>query len=313
MSENVEQAVEQAVENALAGNAIAESMVVSGAIISVVVIIGIICLRFFLVHLVRGKKEILDKEERRWINRINNGSSILALVLLCFLWAPQLQTFALSLTAVAVALVLTTKELLMCLTGGILRSTSKAFDIGDWITVDGMSGEVMKFTSLATLVEEVDTDNGTYQFTGRTVQIPNSKFLTSNIENYNFLKRYNYLDLLITVAEKTLVEKNYSINDLKSGLQSIVGEYTSEYLEEARKYNKKVERIAAVDFPDADPQIFIKTGDQGQLILLTKVLVPAQTSAEIRSKITAAFLSVVLSGKKFEKSATDKKASEAAG
>ncbi len=283
MNEEITVALDKAVQEAATQN-----WFINGSMTSILVIIALIVLRYALVRIIRGKKEILDKDARRWINRINNGISITVLIALVFIWAPQLHTFALSLTAVAVAVVLITKELLMCLTGGLLRASTKPFDIGDWVKINDTTGEVMRITAMTTLVQEVDTKTLSYQFSGRTVQIPNSMFLSINVENLNFLKDYIYQDIPITVQYADLDPAILMLQ-----LKKITEDYFSPYREAAIKFNKRVEKKSAVDFSDADPQFFLKTTDAGHYIFTVRSLMPTRKAALIAADITCDFLSYV--------------------
>lgn len=90
-----------------------------------------------------GNYGILYKDQRQWIIRIKNTSAALVLLALLFIWAPQLHTFAISIAAFAVALVIATKEMIMCFMGAIMRASSQPFNVGEWVTVDGVTGEVV--------------------------------------------------------------------------------------------------------------------------------------------------------------------------
>jgi len=283
MENKLELAVDKAVHEA-----VNQQLLMQGAITTVLLIAGVVLLRYFLSHFVRGKSEILDKEQRRWLNHINNGTTILVLLGLILIWTPQIHTFALSLTAFAVAVVLSTKELLMCITGGFLRATTKPFDIGDWITVDDLTGEVMRITTMATVVEEIDMAGETYQFTGQTIQIPNSKFLSINVENANFIKNHVYYDIPITVQYADLDPQK-----LMKQLQNITTKHFAPFRDEATKFNKKVEKVAAVDFADPEPQYFLKTTDSGHFVYTVRLFVPTLKAVQIGTSITQDFLSYV--------------------
>lgn len=288
--EQLQQAVDQAVHSA-----VNQQLLIQGGITTVFIIMGILIARYFLTGFVKGKSEILEKGQRRWINHINNATVLVVLVALVFIWAPQIHTFALSLTAFAVAVVLTTKELLMCLTGGFLRATTKPFDIGDWITVDGMTGEVMRITALATTLEEIDTAHGGYRYTGRTIQIPNSRFLSTNTENANFIRNYVYHTIPITVQYGDLDPEK-----MMAELQKITETYFASHRDGAIKFNKKVERKVAVDFDDPDPQFFLRTKEDGHNIFTVRMFVPTKDAADISTNITKDFLKFVYDLKKLE-------------
>lgn len=261
---------------------------VRGAITSVLIVIGILILRLFIIRFIKNKKEILNKDQRRWINRVNNGASTALIVGLILIWAPQLQTFALSLTAVAVAVVLTTKELLMCLTGGFLIVSNKNFDVGDWITIDDVTGEVMKMTAMTTSLEKIDVTGKSYQFTGEIVHIPNSRFLSLNVENTKSRKDYIYHEFSI-VTQYTDFDTKLAMNKLKEMTQG----YFAPFEDKAVQFNKRLEKKAGVDFPDPHPQYFIKTTELGHNAFTVKFFVPTDKALYLSSQITEDFLSYI--------------------
>ncbi len=65
-------------------------------------------------------------------------------------WNTEINEFALSLTAIAVAVVVASKEIILCFTGSIQRASSRSFRIGDWIEVGNTRGEVIEHNLMAT-------------------------------------------------------------------------------------------------------------------------------------------------------------------
>jgi small-conductance mechanosensitive channel len=106
--------------------------------------------RKLVVRSIRARQEVAPHNQRRLLASSRNVFLLLLLVGLIFIWAPRLRTFALSLTAVAVAIVVATKELILCLSGAVLRATTRAFAVGDWIEIGETRGEVTDHTRLAT-------------------------------------------------------------------------------------------------------------------------------------------------------------------
>lgn len=274
-------ALEQAIEEVTT-----QQLIIPSIIISISLIVVLITLRFILIYFVKGKDEILNHEKRRWINRINNVVSVIILIAILLIWAPQLHTFALSLTAVAVAVVLTTKELLMCLTGGFLRSWTKPFDVGDWITIDDVTGEVMTISPMAVKIQEIDVEGHSYQFTGKSIQIPNSKFLSSNVVNAEFNKNYIYHEITIVVPPI-----NIDPHSFIQKLTAIGEKYFLPFREQAEGFNKKIEKITAIDFESTEPKVFMKTTAEGRFLFTVVLFIPAQQVRMISSNITCDFLS----------------------
>ena len=265
--------------------AISQTPWVHNTVTSIVVFLIFIFLRTMAVHFIKRKSEILDKDQWRWINRTNNATTIFIFIGFVLIWAPQLQTFALSLTAVAVAIVLITKELLMCLTGGLLRASSRPFDVGDWITVDGLSGEVKRITATMTLLEKLDMSQAVYDHTGETIQIPNSRFLTANVENLNFTKKYIYHSFNITTQFADI-----NPQDVKGYLTAILEENVAPYMKDATQFNRMIERKIGVDFADIQPSVAIRTTDLGHYKFNVRIFVPTPKASKIEDDVTTRFL-----------------------
>lgn len=118
---------------------------------------------------------------RRWTASLRNVLIVVAIVGLVMIWAPQLRTFALSLTAFAVASVIAMKELILCISGSALRTLSRAYSVGDYIEIGGKRGEVMDFNLLVTRLREFENHEGSFHRTGRDIILPHSLLFTSPV------------------------------------------------------------------------------------------------------------------------------------
>ncbi len=259
---------------------------ISGILTSLILVTALLVLRHLLIRVVRGREEILSKDQRRWLTSIRNTVWIALIVGLIFIWAPQIQTLAFSLTAFVVAMVIATKEYIMCFTGGLLRTSTRPFKVGNWITVSGISGEVTDMDAFAVRLQEVDISGGTYQFTGQTFIVPNSVFLSANVENLTFTKQYVNLSVPVSVDGGA-----YDPQALMDRLKETSLKIFAPLKDEAVKFNRRVERKSGVDLPDPEPHFFMKTTDSSHIILTVRMLVPTLQAAQIASEITSDLLS----------------------
>ena len=275
-----------------------QSTLIGALITSALMVAGLILLRQLIIRTIRAKSEILNKDQRRMIVNTKNITWGLVFVGLLMIWAPQLHTFALSITAFTVAVVIATKEIILCLTGAIYRVSNTPFKVGDWITVEGTTGEVINTNALGFDIQVIDSKTGSYQFTGQTVTIPNSKFFTANIENANFIKVYVLQDIPLTVQYADLPP-----DTLMQKLRDIVETHYAPLRDDAAKFIRRVERKAGVDLPDAEPQFFLRTSDVGHNVFTVRQFVPTREAARIASAITVDFLKYVHAAKKRQKKA----------
>lgn len=265
----------------------------SSMLTSLILISAVLFVRRLLIRHVWRDSEVLAKEQRSWIIRIKNGSAILVMIGLVLIWAPQLQTFALSIAAFAVAVVVATKEMILCLMGAIMRFTSQPFKVGDWVSIDGVMGEVVDLDAFSFRLQEVDMKGRSYQFTGRTVVIPNGKIFSSNVENANFFKSFIFEDVKVSVQ----------FNDIDPAAASAaLAEITEKYFEpfrtEALAFNRKIRRRTGIAIGLAEPSYDLSTSDTGHYNFQVRVFVPTLAAAGVRADITRDFLAYIYAQRK---------------
>ncbi|NVD45009.1 mechanosensitive ion channel domain-containing protein [Qipengyuania atrilutea] len=144
----------------------------SDAFASVSLLLVLFAARLIVGRALRRRKDLTEQVARRWTANLRNLLLLVAVIGLVMIWAPQLRTFALSLTAVVVALVVATKELILCLSGAALRTFTRAFSVGDVVEVGATKGEVLDLSLLAAQLEEFENSGGSIVPTGRIVTLP---------------------------------------------------------------------------------------------------------------------------------------------
>ncbi len=144
--------------------------------LSAILVFFILLIRRLLLSRIRGDAMFLSEDQRMWISLTKNGAFSLVVLSMFLIWKSEISEFALSVTAIAVAVVVASKEIILCFTGSIQRASSRSFRIGDWIEVGKSSGEVIEHNLMATVIQEIDLHDGQYHFTGKTITMPNSMF-----------------------------------------------------------------------------------------------------------------------------------------
>lgn len=251
------------------------------ALISLALIGGLLALRWALVRVIRRQSEYLTDRQLRGIAIVRNGGVLALLVALFILWLPELEAFALSVTAVAVAIVIATKELLMCFAGGIVRSTSGSFAAGDWIEVSGHSGEVGEYSLVSTSLLEFNADR--MEYTGRLITIPNSLFLSNVVVNHEFRKKFVF-------HEFTLYSE--LIPDVEGARRAILASLEGEaaaFEDVADRYAALIERRMGVHLPPAAPRVRVRITASVKYGFEVTVFCPRERALEIEGAATAAF------------------------
>lgn len=255
---------------------------------TVILIVVIVILRALVVRLIR--RRVRSAELRgRWLVNSRNAFLLLLLLGLVIIWGDELRTLALSVVAIAVALVVATKELILCFSGSIVKSGSGSFDLGDRIQVKEFRGDVIDQTLLATTILEVGPGKNIHQRTGRMIVIPNSLFVSEPVINESFTENYEFH--VFTVPFKR--EDNWRI--AQQALQDAANRHCQPYLELVRKHMNRVAALRGLSVPSVDPRVMIQVPVAGEIHLLVRV--PAKSGQ--RSYIEQSILTEVFSENDF--------------
>ncbi|NOH98898.1 mechanosensitive ion channel family protein [Vibrio sp. 99-70-13A1] len=253
-------------------------------IFSALIIVLILIVRRVTLSKIRGDVAFLSEDQRNWMSRTKNGTFAIIVVTLFVLWKSEISEFALSVTAIAVAIVVASKEIILCFTGSIQRASSRSFRIGDWIEVGKISGEVIEHNLMATVIQEIDLYHGQYHFTGKTATLPNSMFFTYPVKNLNFMKRYVYHDFSI------VVNKFVNLYPMIPNLIEKIEVHSEEFIEVARRYNSVIERHAGVDLPGSEPHIHITSGATGEQVIHFMIFCPTEQASHLEQDIRKDFM-----------------------
>lgn len=258
-----------------------ESILTHRLTFTLTVVVAGLLLRHLAIRRVRKSRVILTADDRKTISTIHYTAVGLVSMVVVLLWLPQLQHFVLSITAITLALVVATKELLLCLSGAVMIRTSRAFEIGDWISVDGRFGEVIECNLLTTSVQEIESRSFTY--TGRTATLPNAIFLSATVINQNFLRRYQFHSFSITI------EPDAFPIDAEQKLQLIIDALIEPFFETAYRYNEMLEKRTGIDIPDAKPTIEFTTNDKAKLVTTISIFCPTEEIVKLEKAVTKEF------------------------
>lgn len=242
---------------------------------------GFILLRKLIQRLLRGRDEVMSDERRRLLTYSRNALVLALVIGMVMIWAPALRTFALSVTAFLVALVVATKELILCLTGGLLRTSVGAFGVGDWIRVGDQRGEVVDLSLLSVTLQELETTPGCHGFTGRTITLPNSVFLATPAVNENFFKKFVYHTIQLTL------EKDDDVQAIAELLKQELIRCTAASREVSHRYLSLIKRRAGVNMPPPEARLRYACSAEGRPRLSITAFVPTAEADIIEQTVLA--------------------------
>jgi small-conductance mechanosensitive channel len=235
-------------------------------LISLAILAGGMVIRLVALRLIRGDG-VLSDVRRWWMVTVRNGLNALVVLGLFLVWAPEVEEFALSITAFVVALVIATKELILCLSGATWRRTSRAFDIG------GHSGEVIDETLFVTHLQEIEKRE--YRYSGRTVAVPNSLLLTQPVINHNFRKRFLEHEFTLHLPAGAPAPR------IRDAIAAALAAEFAAFEPVARRYSAVIEKRAGVKLPDPAPTVRIETNVYANLAFRCALFCPRDKAAEL--------------------------------
>jgi len=244
----------------------------------------VVALRFILLRTIVERESVPLDVRRRLAVQIRSVLGLVFVVGLFFIMANELRAFAVSLVAIAVAVVLATKELILCLSGTALRIGANAYTIGDRIEINGVRGNVIDQTFLATTILEIGPGHVTSQYSGRAIVFPNSLLLAHPLINETYMKEYIVHTMTIPLA----VTDDWQAAE--KVLLSIASEACQPFLEKATRHMKELEGKNWMDVPSVTPRVSVQIPEPGRVNLLLRIPTPAHRTSRLEQAILRRFL-----------------------
>ena len=226
--------------------------------------------------------DLLKVRQRRFtIRAVTN-----ALLALCLLgvWMSEIQNLVLSLAAVMVALVIATKELLMCVAGAVLRLGGQLFKVGDRIAVNGIHGEVIDHGLFSTTIMETAPRELGHAGTGRRLTLPNSLFLSVPVTVEAQPRQFAPHRFAITL--ETPVSIPYAIARLEAAAEGML----AADLGLARRFHRLAEAGSGVEIAGPGFEVAVATTDIGKLQFNLMLYCLAKDAHAFQQTVTRTFL-----------------------
>lgn len=253
-------------------------------VVSILILISALILKLLLSKLVIHRARRKERDGRSTANDIRHLITFVSVVLLLFVWAAEIQHFALSIAAFAAAIVLATRDFIQCIVGFFYLATTRPFKIGDWVQLGDHYGEVITTDWMKTILKEIDMH--TYQVTRKTLYVPNSMLISSPIKNLNNIKRF------VTHRFSILRKESIDPFPVYASLLEKAKLYCSEFEELAKRYNAVVERRLGSAISGPAPEIHFTTSDTGEFKASFVIFCPTEKAIHLEHQLTADFMSL---------------------
>lgn len=262
-----------------------ESLTWSQIGVTFITVAIIFTLRHIVIGWINHRKNISVGRRRKWAVNTNSFFSLVLVFAVVLIWSRELQTMALSFVAIAAAIVIATKEVLSCFTGGLYKSSNNLFDVGDRIEINNIRGDVIDRNLFSTTLLEIGPGAKTHQYTGRTVSIPNSFFLTHPVVNESFLKNFVLHTFSIPLSMKCDWRRGETV--LLEAAESIC----SHLYPTVEGHMKRFEERASIQPPRYHPRVHMRFLDYKSFEFIVRITVPANEKGQYEQEIIKKFMS----------------------
>lgn len=261
-----------------------DSSVVLDGLTSLIVLVALLITQTLVVRWISRNPTLSMESKRRWVVTTRNSILFAFLIGLVIIWAHELQAFAVSIVALAAALVLATKELILCWSGAALRVVGRVYAVGDRIQIAGHRGVVLDHDAFATKLLEIGPGQSAHLYTGRVTIFPNSLLFTNPLIKENPGQEYGLYTLVIPIkadedwqqAERTLL--------------AVAKIECTPFMEEAARQMKLLEQTNLLEAPSPEPRITIQLPAPGTMQLVLRVPAPDRGRSRIEQAILRRYL-----------------------
>jgi small-conductance mechanosensitive channel len=227
-------------------------------------------------YLSRGE---MSAEKRRlhlvWARNIIWFAALLVIV---SVWASTIAGFALSVAAVAGAILIVSKELVMCVHGYLYVTVVQPYKIGDVIEFNNLHGRVVDIDMFATTLVELDRAG---QRTGKVAEFPNGLLLTNPLVNASPNGAYALHAIRIPIPERAA----HGLEGIEAAALAAADHATAAWREEAMAHFRKAAEANFIALPSGKTKVSWDFSDPEHLVLVVRVACPVGQRAKVEQAV----------------------------
>ncbi len=221
----------------------------------------------------------MSAEKRRihlvWARNIIWFASLLVIV---SVWASTIAGFALSVAAVAGAILIVSKELVMCVHGYLYVTVVQPYKIGDVIEFNQLHGRVVDVDMFATTLAELDKAG---QRTGKVAQFPNGLLLTHPLINSSPNGAYALHAIQIPIPEPV----SQDLDRIEAAALAAADGATAVWQEEAMAHFRKASEENFITLPSGRTKVSWDFSNPEHLVLVVRVACPSEQRAKVEQAV----------------------------
>ena len=237
----------------------------------VIVSLLLVCLALLASHLwarYLARGEMSPQKRRLHLVWARNIIWFAVLLVIAAVWASTIAGFALSLAAVAGALLIVSKELVMCVHGYLYATVVSPYKVGDAIEFGELRGRVIDIDMFATSLAELDESG---QQTGKVAEFPNGLLLTTPVKNVTPNGAFALHHIRIPVPEARVGH----LDLIEAAALQAAERSTAPWRDEAMAHFRKVSEESFIALPSGRTKVAWDFSEPGHLVLVVRVACPS--------------------------------------
>jgi len=250
--------------------------------ISLCILLAILACRWAAEFWITRTTDGIAARQRRFTVRA--VTNMLLAVCLLGVWLSEIQNLVFSLAAVMVALVIATKELLMCVAGALLRFGGHLFKVGDRIEMNGIHGEVIDHGLFSTTIMETPPNGLGHAGTGRRLTLPNSLFLACPVRVEAQPRQFAPHRFTVTLEHPAPIA--FALARLEAAAETALAEDR----ERASRFHRLSVAKTGVEIAGPGFEVTLATSDIGKLQFHVMLYCLAKDARALQQDVTIGFL-----------------------
>lgn len=243
---------------------------------AILVAMGLLASHLWARYLSRG--EISAEKRRLHLVWARNVIWFVVLLVIVSVWASTIAGFALSLAAVAAAILIVSKELVMCVHGYLYVTLVQPYKMGDVIEFNGLHGRVVDIDMFATTLVEFDKAG---QRTGKVAEFPNGLLLTHPLKNASPTGVYTLHAIRLPLPAGAAQD----LDAAEAAARAAADRATAAWRDDAMDHFRRASEENFIALPSGKTKISWDFSDPEQLLLVVRVACPSDERARVEQAI----------------------------
>jgi small-conductance mechanosensitive channel len=247
-------------------------------VIITVLLVGMAVLASHLWARYLSQGEISAEKRRIHLVWARNVIWFVAMLIILAVWASTIAGFALSVAAVAGAILIVSKELVMCVHGYLYLTLVQPYKIGDVIEFGHLHGRVVDVDMFATTLVELDKSG---RRTGKIAEFPNGMLLTQPLVNSS----PNGMYALHAIRIPMPAGASQDLHAVESAALAAAEQVTAGWQEDAMAQFRKASEESFIALPSGKTKVSWDFSNPEHLVLVIRVACPIGERAEVEQSI----------------------------